>query len=52
MEKNQQGEIKSVNRKKFDAKSTASEVIEGHDLTGYEIIVTGWFSLHLLNDSL
>ena len=26
---------------KFHAKSTALEVIEGHDLTGYEIIVTG-----------
>ena len=27
--------------KKFHAKSTALEVIEGHDLTGYETIVTG-----------
>ncbi len=27
--------------KKFSAKSTALEVIEGHDLTGYETIVTG-----------
>lgn len=27
--------------KKFAAKSTAYEVIEGHDLTGYEAIVTG-----------
>lgn len=25
----------------FDAKSTASEVIEGHDLTGYNVLVTG-----------
>ena len=27
--------------KKLHAKSTALEVIEGHDLTGYETIVTG-----------
>ena len=26
---------------KFHSKSTALEVIEGHDLTGYEVIVTG-----------
>jgi NAD(P)-dependent dehydrogenase (short-subunit alcohol dehydrogenase family) len=26
---------------KFHAKSTALEVVEGHDLTGYEIVVTG-----------
>jgi short-subunit dehydrogenase len=27
--------------KKFSAKSTALEVIEGHDLTGYDTIITG-----------
>ncbi len=27
--------------KKFHAKSTAMEVIEGHDLSEYEIILTG-----------
>ncbi len=27
--------------KKFHAKSTAMEVIEGHDLSEYEVILTG-----------
>jgi len=30
-----------MSEKKFSAKSTALEVVEGHDLTGYEVIVTG-----------
>ena len=30
-----------MSARKFSAKSTAMEVIQGHDLTGYEIIVTG-----------
>ena len=30
-----------MSNKKFHAMSTALEVIEGHDLTGYEAIVTG-----------
>ncbi|CAF0821491.1 unnamed protein product [Brachionus calyciflorus] len=30
-----------MSSKQFNAKSTAMEVIEGHNLTGYEIIVTG-----------
>ncbi|CAF0883454.1 unnamed protein product [Brachionus calyciflorus] len=30
-----------MSQKKFNNKSTALEVIEGHDLTGYEVIVTG-----------
>ena len=30
-----------MSEKKFHAKSTALEVIKGHDLTGFETIVTG-----------
>jgi short-subunit dehydrogenase involved in D-alanine esterification of teichoic acids len=30
-----------MSTKQFHAKSTAQEVIEGHNLTGYETIVTG-----------
>ncbi len=30
-----------MSTKVFNAESTAQEVVEGHDLTGYNIIVTG-----------
>ncbi|CAF1122101.1 unnamed protein product, partial [Brachionus calyciflorus] len=35
------GYREKMSDKKFHARSTAMEVIEGHDLTGYEIIITG-----------